>query len=170
MHNSTTIPSELLSYSRCQDCNYATKGHNLAPFFRGGDWECRAYYVFCSEERLQNYIKIFNSRTSDGKIQIKFDGFVHYLAFGTRFWLRNLMHRAADREFRLRNSVSIEVDVPHIERFLDTIVSQKEILMPTECGDGVSVDSCGRLAVGGRFRKNGINLRNMFMRLLREKQ
>jgi len=62
------------------------------------------------------------------------------------------------------------VDMPYIERFLDTIVSQKEILKPTECGDGVSVDYCGRQAVGGRFRKNGKYLRNMFMRFLREKQ
>ena len=42
--------------------------------------------------------------------------------------------------------------------------------MSTECGDGVLVDSCGRLAVGGRFRKIGKYLRNMFMRLLQEKQ
>ena len=27
--------------------------YRLAPFFRGGDWECRAYYVFCSEERCK---------------------------------------------------------------------------------------------------------------------
>ena len=34
----------------------------------------------------------------------------------------------------------------------------------------VSVDSCERLVIGGRFCKNGINLCNMFMRCLREKQ
>ena len=70
-----------------------------------------------SGNRLQNYTKIFNSRTSDCEIHMKCDGFVHYLAFGTRFRLRNLMHRAADREFRLRNPVLTEVDVPHIEGF-----------------------------------------------------
>ena len=67
-----------------------------------------------SGNRRQNYTKFFNSRTSDGKIHIKFDGFVHCLAFGTRFRFRDLMHRAADREIRLRNSVSIEVYMPHI--------------------------------------------------------
>lgn len=66
--------------------------------------------------------------------------------------------------------VGMAVDMPHIGRLLDTIVSQKKILIPTECGEGLSVDSCGLLAVGaGRFRKNGKYLRNMFIRLLREK-
>ena len=56
---------------------------------------------------LQNYTKLFNSRTSDCENHIKCDGFVHYQAFGTQFRLRNLTNRAEDREFRLRNSVSI---------------------------------------------------------------
>ena len=25
----------------------------VGSFVRGGDWECRAYYVFCSEERCK---------------------------------------------------------------------------------------------------------------------
>jgi len=33
----------------------------LAPFFRGGDWECRAYYVVCLlPNTLQIYTLFFN--------------------------------------------------------------------------------------------------------------
>ena len=46
---------------------------------------------------LQNYIKFFNSRASDCEIHIKCDGFVRYLAFGTRFRLRILVNGAVGR-------------------------------------------------------------------------
>ena len=98
-------------------------------------WWLEVYWAIClctlCGMQLQNYTKLINSRTSDCKIHIKCDGLVHYHAFGTRFRLRNLMHRAVG---------------------------------------WVSVDSCERLVIGGRFCKKGINLCNMFMRLLREKQ
>ena len=46
---------------------------------------------------LQNYIKLFNSHTSDCEIHIKCDGFVHYLAFDIRFRLRILVNGAVGR-------------------------------------------------------------------------
>ena len=97
--NHYTVLAFLRSFSRF----YQQVEHNASLF---------QYVLF--RRTMQNYTKIFNSRTSDCEIQIKCDGFVHYLAFGTRFRLRNLMHRAADREIRLRNSMSIEVYMPHI--------------------------------------------------------
>jgi len=54
----------------------------FGSFVRGGDWKCRAYYVFCSEEQLQRYKNLFDYFIFYSK---KLDVIAHLFLFVRKF-------------------------------------------------------------------------------------
>ena len=55
----------------------------VGSFVRGGDWECRAYYVLCL---LRNTVQIYENTSNFQRKRIKTYAFMVFWAAAIRFW------------------------------------------------------------------------------------